>query len=206
MSQTFPSPDAAPRKLVLASASQRRQQLLREAGYVFEIDPAEVDESAYPAAALPSEVARAWAQAKADAVAQRHPAAVVLGADTLVAFGDRIIGKPVDLNHAREILTLLSGTTHLVITGIAIVHPASRFSLNTRVMSAVRMKNLWAQQIDDYLAGGQWQGKAGAYGIQDANHDPFVSCLSGSFTNIVGLPMEATRRLLQEAGIAATSI
>lgn len=187
------------RPLVLASGSPRRQSLLSEAGYRFRVDAADIDESDVPAGLLPSGVAEHLAFAKASVVAQRHPDAVVLGADTVVAFGDLLLGKARDADDARRILELLSGTTHLVITGVAVVCRASGFSRRTRTMSAVRMRNLSHDSIEKYIATNDWVGKAGAYGIQDS--DPFVTRLTGSHTNIVGLPMGVTKRLLEEAGI-----
>src|SRR6185437_7912372 len=139
------------------------------------------------------------AEAKARAVAARHPDDVVLAADTIVAFGDQMLGKPADAKQARKTLDLLSGTTHLVITGVCAVHQAARFQKSLRVMSAVRMRQLTPAEIDQYVAGNDWQGKAGGYGIQDK--DTFVVRQAGSKSNIVGLPMTATRQLLAEAGI-----
>jgi septum formation protein len=189
-------------RFILASASPRRASLLREAGYDFEIDPADVDENAYPAGMLPAQVALYLAETKAKAVASRHPDQVVLAADTVVAFGDQLLGKPDDAAHARRILQLLSGTTHIVITGVCVMHAAAKLQRGGRAMSAVRMRFMTSGEIDQYIASGQWQGKAGAYGIQD--DDPFVTRQAGSTTNIVGLPMRLAKQLLAEAGITAT--
>ena len=190
-------------RLILASESPRRRQLLEEAGYVFDVEPAGVDEQAIPPRLLPSEVALHLARQKADIVSARHPDAVVLGADTVVAFGDQLIGKPHDAADALRMLRLLSGTTHMVITGIAVRHASTGHAAETRVMSAVRVRVLTAREIDDYIASGEWQGKAGGYGIQDP--DPFVTRMTGSHSNIVGLPMEATRRLLEAAGVTGST-
>lgn len=186
-------------RLILASASPRRQQLLSEAGFHFDIDPAEIDETAHPASILPSQVAMFLAEAKARAVATRDPDGVVLAADTIVCFGDQILGKPADAKHATKMLSLLSGTTHLVITGVCVEYRAARFHKSARVISAVRMRLLTKTEIDQYVASNAWQGKAGGYGIQDP--DPFVTRQTGSHSNIVGLPMEITIPLLAEAGI-----
>jgi septum formation protein len=196
--QTEPT-NLPPPRLILASASPRRQSLLRDAGYEFEVDPAEVDEGAYPASFLPSQIAVYLAEAKARVVAARHPDAVVVAADTVVAFGDQSLGKPADAAHARAMLQLLSGTTHLVMTGVAVANHAASFFKSSRSLSAVRMRFLTAGELERYIAGGEWQGKAGAYGIQDP--DPFVTRQTGSRTNIIGLPMATTRQLLAEAGI-----
>ena len=188
-------------RLILASASPRRQALLTEAGYEFVVEPAHIDEAKYPEGALPSDVARYLAGEKARVVAERFPEDVVLAADTVVAFGDQMLGKAKDVEDARRILSVLMGTTHIVITGVAVIHRSANFSRTAKVMSAVRMKWITAQQLEAYLASGEWQGKAGAYGIQDA--DPFVTRVTGSQSNIVGLPMRAARVMLAEAGIEA---
>jgi septum formation protein len=187
-------------RLILASASPRRQQLLREAGYRFAIRPADIDEDDHPPM-RPADLAEFLASLKAQAVSGQLPQAVVLGADTVVAFGDEILGKPRDEGDARRMLRLLSGTTHLVITGVAVVRAASAFFTAAHVMSAVHMRDLTDAEVDRYVATGQWQGKAGGYGIQD--NDPFVTRTSGSHSNIVGLPLDETRRLLAQAGIPA---
>lgn len=186
-------------RLILASSSPRRQSLLAEAGYAFEVHPADIDEGNYPGNLLPSAVAEHLAYEKAAAVAARFPEDVILGADTVVAFGDLLLGKARDADDARRILELLSGTTHLVISGVAVIRRAANFERRTRVLSAVRMRQMSRDAIERYIATGDWVGKAGAYGIQDS--DPFVSRLTGSHTNIVGLPMDVTKRLLAEAGI-----
>jgi septum formation protein len=192
----------APR-FILASASPRRQSLLREAGYEFVVEPSNVNEDNVPAGMLPSRAAVYLAGEKAHAVAARFPDDVVLGADTVVAFGDVMLGKPESPDAAREMLKLLSGTTHLVITGVCIVHKAGGYDATAREMSAVRMKFLTPKRIDDYVADGEWRGKAGGYGIQD--NDPFVTRLAGSHSNVVGLPMRLTRDLLAGVKIVPTN-
>ena len=194
------SPPQSPR-LILASASPRRQQLLREAGYNFVVRPADIDEDDHPPRILPADLAEYLAAQKAGAVASEPQFRndVVLAADTVVAFGDRPLGKPVDPDDARRMLQLLSGTTHIVITGVAVVRPSTGHSARGRVMSAVKMRPLTADEISRYVAGNDWQGKAGGYGIQD--RDPFVTRVAGCHTNIVGLPVPETRRMLSQAGI-----
>lgn len=190
----------APR-LILASGSPRRQELLRDAGFDFIVHPANVDEEDAPAKILPGPLAELLSSRKADAVSQQFPNDVVIGADTVVAFGDEIIGKPADAEDARRILALLSGTTHLVITGITVRYAARNFVRRRRVISCVQMRALSDEEIDRYVAGKGWEGKAGGYGIQDP--DPFVTRTAGCHTNIVGLPMDVTRAMLAEAGIHA---
>jgi septum formation protein len=186
-------------QLVLASRSPRRQELLREAGYQFEIDPADVDEDEYSPDVLPAELAIRLARTKSHTVATRRPDDVILGADTVVAFGDRVLGKPTDPADARAMLRLLSGTTHIVITGISVTRRTAGFAHEQRVMSAVHMRPMTDTEIDRYVESGLWAGKAGGYGIQD--NDPFVKRVAGCYTNIVGLPMTATRALLAQAGV-----
>jgi septum formation protein len=118
----------------------------------------------------------------------------ILAADTIAVVGDEVIGKPADRDDARRILQLLSNTTHHVITGVALMHPARARRLLQHDVSTIRVRDLSEEMIESYLATGQWQGKAGAYGIQDSA-DPFVERVEGSFTNIVGLPMELLARM-----------
>jgi septum formation protein len=186
--------------LYLASGSPQRRKLLSDAGYDFIIRPAGVDEDAYPKNLLPSDIALHLARAKADAVSEQFPDAVVLGADTVVAFGDRVLGKPRDAKDAYGMLDLLAGTTHIVITGVAVICRATSFVRAAKVMSAVRMKTLTPKEIQAYVESNEWQGKAGGYGIQD--NDPFVERVAGDHENIIGLPMKKTIELLEAAGVA----
>lgn len=191
--------DCTPPRFILASASPRRQELLRSAGYVFEVIPSNVDESAYPRGMLPGAIAVHVSEAKAKAVAALHPDCVILAADTVVAFGDTPLGKPADEAAALRMLQLLSGTTHVVVTAVTVAHTAETFFKTVRTMSAVRMRFLTPAEMDSYIGSGEWIGKAGGYGIQDK--DPFVTRTAGSHTNIVGLPMSVAKRLLEEAGV-----
>ena len=195
------SDHAAPR-LVLASASPRRQQLLRDAGYAFIVSPADIDESSYPANLSAGDIAEFLAAAKARVVAALFPDDVVLAADTVVALNDEPLGKPADADDARRMLRLLSGTTHQVITGVAVTRRSINLLRQSRVASSVHMRPLNDAEINAYVASGEWAGKAGGYGIQD--RDPFVTRTSGCHTNIVGLPMTDTARLLAEANLLPT--
>jgi septum formation protein len=199
----------APR-LFLASRSPQRHALLRDAGYAFEIDPADADEENYPRTLLPSEIVVFLAKAKLALVSQRRPDDVVLAADTVVALGDTPLGKPADAEHARQMLRLLAGTTHIVVSGIAVGRAATGFQRADRVMSAIRMRQLSEKEIERYVETGAWQGKAGGYGIQDSDYhagimpagtEPFVKRIAGCHTNIVGLPMTLTKKLLEAAGV-----
>lgn len=180
-------------KLILASRSPQRVRLLIEAGYEFTTDPADIDEQAYPKDLPPHEIARWLACAKAESLRGRHPNDLILAADTLVVLGNQILGKPDNEHEAYQMLEQLSGSTHQVITGIALLGPDHQPYIVDHVTSDVQMKVLTSQQMRDYVASGDWRGKAGGYGIQDP--DPFVVCLTGSFSNIVGLPMERIQEL-----------
>jgi septum formation protein len=187
-------------RLILASASPRRQNLLREAGFHFLIHPADIDESAYPADFTASQIAQYLATAKAIAISQKYPGDVTLGSDTIVALGNNLLGKPTDAADARQMLSRLFGTTHQVISGVCVIHPAAQLRQSIVVTSTVHMRTLSPAEVDAYVAGRQWEGKAGGYGIQD--QDPFVTRMDGSITNIVGLPMDETIALLATAGIS----
>jgi septum formation protein len=186
-------------RLILASYSPRRSGLLREAGFNPIIHPADIDESVYPPDLTPTKLAEFLAIAKAKTVARFYPFDFTLGADTLVVLGSQVLGKPRDALHAKEMLTMLSGSVHQVISGVALVGPQRNFQKVFSVTSTVQMRPLSDSEIDQYVAGKQWEGKAGGYGIQD--NDPFVTKMSGSLTNIVGLPIVEVMKLLASAGI-----
>jgi septum formation protein len=187
--------------LVLASASPRRCELLAQVGIVpDQIDPADIDESPRPDETVRRLVLR-LAVEKAQAVAARHPASFVLAADTLVAVGLRILGKPEDEADARRMLALMSGRAHRVLTGVAVVSPDGR--LSSRISETrLKFKRLEAAETDAYLAAGEWRGAAGAYKIQ-GQAGAFVTDLSGSFTGVVGLPLYETLAVLRGAGWTA---
>jgi septum formation protein len=173
---------------------------MAEAGYTFDVVPTDLDESNVPPGLTGPAVAEYLAIAKARAIAARFPNAIVLAADTVVWLGDALLGKPIDVTDARRILSMLSGSTHHVSTGVAVI--SGGIERHTVVTSRVAMRVMSPAELDAYLATGQWAGKAGAYGIQD--NDPFVTNMEGSLTNIIGLPMDETRRLLADAGIVPT--
>jgi septum formation protein len=185
--------------LILASRSPQRESLLRDAGFTFSVEPADIDEDSHDPKIMPIKLALDLAEAKANALASRFPERVILGADTVVAFGDHIVGKPEDPAHAREILRLISGATVIVVTGISVLHLAASFGKTTRVMSAVRIKSLTDLELEKYMLSGAWRNKAGAFGLQDEN--TIVQDVRGCRTNVIGLPMTTTTRLLAEAGV-----
>jgi septum formation protein len=182
--------------LVLASASPRRLDLLRQIGLEPDaVDPADTDETPRPRE-LPRAYALRMAEAKLAAVMPRHSTAVVLAADSVVALGRRILPKAETEAEARVCLARLSGRRHKVLGGVA-VGRAGR--VRTRLVeTAVRFKRLERAEIDDYVKSGEWQGKAGGYAIQ-GRAASFVAFLSGSYSNVVGLPLFETVALLKAA-------
>ena len=184
--------------LVLASASPRRLELLRQIGIVpDEVDPAEIDETPLPGELPPGHALR-LAEAKARAVSPRHPGAFVLAADTVVACGRRILPKAEDAATARTCLTLLSGRRHRVHGGIAVISP-TRGIARRRVLSQVAFKRLSETELQAYLDSGEWQGKAGGYAIQ-GKAAALIPWISGSYSNVVGLPLYETAQLLVGRG------
>lgn len=187
-------------RLVLASASPRRRDLLARIGVVPDaIDAADIDESVHRAE-LPRIHAARLAREKAIAVAARHAGSVVLAADTVVACGRRILPKADDESTARHCLTLLSGRRHHVLTALAIIDASGH--LRERLSDTiVTFKPMSAAEIDTYIASGDWEGKAGGYAIQ-GRAEALIRALSGSHSGVVGLPLYETRNLLIASGIA----
>jgi septum formation protein len=188
-------------QFILASASPRRKHLLEKAGYCFDIIPSDVDESVYDAEGFTSEEhTRVLALAKAKDVAVRFPNAIVIGSDTVVDLDGEIIGKPDHAEHAEEITRKLFSKPHKVITGLALVCVEKDIEIVASDTTIVFPKQLTEAQIAEHIRKGDWQGKAGAYGIQETG-DEFVDHIDGSFTNVMGLPMELIQRLLADLGI-----
>ena len=178
-------------KLILASNSPRRKELLSQLNYTFEIIPSVGEEVS--TAKLPVDIAKELANRKALEVFKAQPDAVVIGCDTVVELDGQLLGKPKDNTQATQMLTALSGKTHLVHTGVCIVHKMGvwLFADTTQVV----FKNLSPIQIADYVATGSPLDKAGAYGIQDSG---FVSHIVGSYNNVVGFPTERVSQILQQ--------
>lgn len=181
--------------LVLASASPRRLDLLRQVGLEpATIDPADIDETPR-AGELPRAYALRMALAKLAVVKERHPGALVLAADSVVVCGRRILPKTEVEAEARDCLARLSGRRHRVLGGVAVAGPDGR--VRTRLVETiVRFKRLEAAEIEAYLSSGEWQGKAGGYAIQ-GRAAAFVAFLSGSYSNVVGLPLFEAVALLE---------
>ncbi|MDL2341041.1 MAG: Maf family protein [Pseudomonadota bacterium] len=187
-------------RLVLASASPRRLDLLTRIGIVPDaVVPADIDEHPRPGE-LPRDHALRLAREKAAAVAALEPAALVLAADTVVAVGRRILPKVEDEATLRQCMALLSGRRHRVLTAVAVARPGGiiRSKLGETMIA---MKRLSAEEIDFYASHGEWRGKAGGYALQGYG-EVYVRHIAGSYSNVVGLPLAETRLLLKDAGYA----
>jgi septum formation protein len=186
-------------RIVLASGSPRRRELLAAAGLSVEVDPADADESVH-AGETPAAYVERVAIAKAMIGARRHPDAAVLGGDTTVVVDGHIFGKPRDDSDARRMLERLSGRPHEVLTGVAL---AWRGAMRARVESTtVWFRPLSADEIAWYVASGEPRDRAGAYAIQGLA-SRFIPRIDGSYTNVVGLPVTAVLALLADAGIGS---
>ena len=188
-------------RLVLASGSQRRRELLAAAGFSFDVTPVDVDETLQPDEDATSYVTR-LARAKALAAAPSHADRVVIGADTAVVVDGEVLGKPRGAEDATRMLRLLSGRAHEVLTGIAVF-------ARGRILSAVERTTVWFAPLSDseiswYVASGEPLDKAGAYAIQ-ALASRFVPRIDGSYTNVVGLPVSTVVELLAKLGIPLDS-
>lgn len=197
------SPAMPEQVLILASRSPRRRDLLRRQGLRFTVRASGIPEDA-PAHETPEQTALRLATEKALAVAARlgdraSRRACVLGADTVVALGDTSLGKPRDRADARRMLRLLSGRTHRVVTGVAVWRGSDGLIRRGRRVTRVTFARLTPREIDRYVATGEPMDKAGAYAIQ-GGAEPFVLSIEGSWTNVVGLPLDLVRELLIETG------
>ena len=183
--------------VILASQSPRRIKLLKTIIENFLVIPSKTDEVC-DINLSPEENAILLGRNKATSVAKYHPNNLIIGADTIVVLKNKIIGKPTDIENARQILRQLSGQEHEVITGITVVHSQI---LSASKISRVRMKNLSLKDINSYVESGESMDKAGAYAIQGEGSF-LVESYSGSYTNIIGLPMELLEDLLQKSNFS----
>jgi len=186
-------------KLVLASASPRRRELLETIGLGFEVRPLDLDEGALAGTLPPMEAATAVAAAKARAV-QAAPGTVVLAADTMVVVDGEMLGKPTDTADAGRMLRKLRGRQHTVVTAVTVRGAEAEWT--AALESTVRMRDYADHEVDAYVAGGGGLDKAGAYGIQDEGFLP-VEAIEGCYCNVMGLPLWTAYRLLREAGCTA---
>ena len=191
--------NSPPVRLLLASASPRRAELLRAAGVSFDVRAASVDESVLPGEA-PEVYVRRLAEAKAVAVARLEPAGAVVAADTAVVIGGEILGKPVDRADAARMLRLLSGRTHQVLTGVCLIPPRGGVEITRLAQTTVEFAELSADELAWYLGSSEPMGKAGAYAIQGLA-SRFIAHIEGSYSNVVGLPVALLYRMCTEAGL-----
>lgn len=181
-------------RLILASASPRRKQLLEDAGYEIEVEPSGVEE---PEPEGPVDAgAYVWELAwrKAREVAKKRAAGLVLAADTTCAIGGTLLNKPVDRADAERMLRMQEGREVEILTGICLYRAGEDEWVGAIERSVVKVREMTDGEREEHLDSGRWEGKAGAYGVQD--DDPFVTVESGSWSNVVGLPMERLAALL----------
>lgn len=184
-------------KLILASSSPRRRQLLQEAGYEFEIvSPDESVEKGLCSKCSPAELVSEHAFHKAKAIALELDSGLVLAADTVGECDGQILGKPVDVEHARQMLELMSGKTHRVLSGVCLWHRPTDKRIVHIEQTLLKMDPLDADWLNSYLETNDWVGKAGAFGYQDGLD--WIQIIKGSESNVVGLPMEALAKLLEQ--------
>jgi nucleoside triphosphate pyrophosphatase len=183
--------------LVLASASPRRQELLRQAGISFEVYPAHLDEEQH-AGEPPLEYAHRLSREKALAVAQHYPQRYVLGADTIVVADGEVLGKPRDVEDAERMLRILSGRVHTVSTAVTVVTPDGETETRSTT-TEVYFRELTHDEIREYAAGGEPMDKAGAYAIQ-GGAARWTNRIVGEYSNVVGLPLPLVTEMLRKSG------
>ncbi|PYZ97337.1 septum formation inhibitor Maf [Alteribacter lacisalsi] len=184
-------------RLILASQSPRRKELLEQAHVPFQTISSDIEEWTDPALS-PGELVVSLAEQKAEAVFRKHPENIVLGSDTVVAIGSEVLGKPADGDDARSMLRKLSGTSHSVYTGVAVIADGKRETFYEK--SDVYFYPLTDEEIDAYIRSGEPFDKAGSYGIQGLGA-VLVERISGDYFAIVGLPLARTVRVLKEFGV-----
>jgi septum formation protein len=185
-----------PFRLILASASAARRELLTRACYEFEVIPADIEEPSGQGFQDPRYLVQHIAWLKAAAVASRIGTGVILAADTLGWFNGQPIGKPADESDARRIIRTLSGTEHELWTGVCLWRRPDDLQLAWQEVSIVAMQSLTEGEIENYLRTRTWQGCSGAYAIEEKD-DPYVRVVRGSVTNVIGLPMERLTSMLE---------
>lgn len=186
--------------IILASNSPRRRELLRQIGLTFTVDPADVDERVMPGES-PEAYAVRVAIDKMRVAASRTGQGIVIAADTIVVLDDAILGKPVDPQDARRMLSMLSGRMHQVITGLAIMNSSNGRMLTRAVVTRVWFRALSSDEIDSYVKSNEPMDKAGAYGIQEKGA-LLVERIDGCYFNVVGLPLVVLGEMIKEFGIS----
>jgi septum formation protein len=182
--------------LILASQSPRRRELLAEAGYDFVVlPPSDGAECGVCSGESPAQLVARLAQQKARDVAPRVAEGIVLGCDTVAEINGQVLGKPVDEDHARAMLQLLRGRRHRVLSGLCLIDCPSQRTRTEVAVTTLEMLPLGDDEIEEYLASGQWEGKAGGFGLQDRLG--WIRVIEGSESNVVGLPLELLAEMLR---------
>lgn len=192
------------KKIILASASPRRKELLEQLGLCFDVEPSycqeEIDDKQEPL-----ELAKSLSIRKAEAVGNKNTGAIIIAADTFVVLGKRIIGKPNSLAEAKEILTELKGRSHSVITGFTVMDTSNSKTVSQSVETKVFVKDLSSEEIDAYVETQEPMGKAGAYAIQGLGAT-IIDRIEGDYYNVIGLPVDAIACVLKEFGISTVTL
>lgn len=191
------------KKIILASSSPRRQEILRQIGLCYEVQVNEVDET-IPAGMPPHQAVCELAYRKAWGIAQLEPGAIVIGADTIVVHGNRILGKPLDRSGAIETLRSLNGSDHLVITGFCVIEAATGKVVQANETTRVFFRRLTDAEIIAYVDSGEPMDKAGSYGIQGLGA-VLIEKIDGCYFNVVGLPVSQLSQVLRSFGVKILS-
>lgn len=187
------------KKIVLASASPRRKELLEKLGFEFTVEASNSDEAVRPGVE-PHELAESLSREKASMVGRNHRNALVIAADTFILLDDMVLGKPASETEARDMLQRITGRQHSVITGFTILDTASNKAISESVETRVYMRKLTLKEIDAYVKTGEPLDKAGAYAIQGLG-SVIVERIEGDYFNVIGLPLSALTESLKEFGI-----
>ncbi len=192
------------KRIILASASPRRKELLEQLGLQFDVEPSycqeEIDDQQEPL-----ELAKSLSVRKARTVGSKNKSAIIIAADTFVVLGERIIGKPNSLTEAKEILTELNGRSHSVITGFTIMDASTDKIVSQSVETKVYIKNLTLEEIDAYVETQESMGKAGAYAIQGLGA-AIIDRIEGDYFNVMGLPVDTIVDALKQFGISPVTL
>jgi len=188
-------------KIVLASNSKGRERILKEAGFDFEIMPSNIDESKIRDA-NPENLVKLLARAKAEDIAAKVPEdKIVVGADTICVFGGKVIEKPRDKSDAARMLSAFSGKTHMIMTGIAVAFRKGKKSLADISIATVTFRKISKSEIDDYLKADDALRFAGGYNIDGTKSMKFIESVCGSYSGIIGMPLEKLIPMLEKCGV-----
>lgn len=183
-------------KIILASKSPRRKQILEEHGYEVVVDISKMDEKSVHKENI-EELVMEIAKRKADIVAKRHPDSIIVAADTLVYFEGQELGQQETDSQAEETMKRLLGKTHKVISGLYVINTANNKIVQDIDISYVTLRNVSKEELKEYIESGLYKGKAGAYNIDDPEFKSFVEKVDGSYTNIMGLPIEKVEKMIE---------